>query len=57
MIEFSQSDLFQHSRKFNQRDTFEDYLAMGYTHGTASQLAHLNEHLLRDIGMDQPARK
>ena len=57
MIEFSQSDLFQHSRKLNQRGTFEDYLAMGYTHGTASQLAHLNEHLLRDIGMDQPARK
>ena len=52
MIEFSQSDLFQQSRKLGPRDTIDDYLAMGYTPGTAAQLAHLNEHLLRDIGIE-----
>jgi hypothetical protein len=52
MIEFSQADLFRDSRKVLSRDTIDDYLAMGYTPGTAAQLAHLNEHLLRDIGFE-----
>ncbi|MEM7212806.1 MAG: hypothetical protein AAF479_13090 [Pseudomonadota bacterium] len=51
MFEFSQSDMFENKRELSQRDTVEDYVAMGYTPGTASQLAHLNEHLLRDIGL------
>ena len=51
MNEFSQADLFSGSHKIPAPSSVEDYLAMGYTHGTASQLAHLNEHLLRDIGI------
>lgn len=53
MIEFSQSDLFFNSHKLKQSDTISDYMAMGYTPGTAAQLAHLSEYLLRDIGMDE----
>lgn len=53
MIEFSQSDLFYNSRKLSHRDTASDYVAMGYSPGTAAQLAHLSEYLLRDIGMDE----
>jgi len=50
MYEFPQSDLSENKCEL-QREGVEEYIAMGYTPGTASQLAHLNEHLLRDIGL------
>ena len=55
MIEFSQADLF-HTQKQPAPTTIKDYLSMGYTPGTAAQLAHLSEHLLRDIGLQFPER-
>lgn len=53
MYESSQSEFFEQNRMLTERDTLQDYIAMGYTPGTARQLAHLNEHLLRDIGLDR----
>lgn len=56
MIELPKSDLFNHDREGMRRDSEHEYVAMGFTPGTAAQLARLNAHLLRDVGLDSAGR-
>lgn len=54
-MKYSQSELFQHCLALSERDKVADYLAMGYSEGTARQLAHLSDYMLRDIGLGSAA--
>ena len=56
MIDLPKSDLCNHDHEGTRRDTVHEYVAMGFTQGTAAQLARLNAHLLRDMGWDCAGR-
>ena len=51
MIEYTKSDAFREDKALTKESIAAEFITMGYTPGTAAQLANLNEHMLRDIGM------
>ena len=50
MFGFSRSEPPTRASEGTQRDSVKDYVAMGFTQGTAVQLAHVKAHLMRDLG-------
>ena len=57
MFENSRSGPATSPRGVTQRDSVRDYVAMGFTQGTATQLAQVKASLMRDLGMDRNGPK
>ena len=58
MFGFSRSEPSDRASEGTRRDSVRDYVAMGFTQGTAVQLAHVKAHLMRDLGQNTaPAKR